>query len=398
MRNLVLDSLEIRNFRGFKHLQIERLARVNLIVGKNNVGKSSLLEAIQLYARRGSPILLREQLRARDESRQLPDRSGDAEEFRSVLKYVFYGRNNVTEHQIQIGPVNSQEETLVIATNWWNAGQVGDGLRIIQLPETAEGGKNAHVIPGLTIHLGQQMLFNFAFLSTYPIPSSSLNTDIKDIASVYIAVNGLDRRAITELWDSIALTDLEKEILAALRFVAPGVEGITLISDPVVINERIPIVKVKGIDERLPLRSLGDGMQRVLGISLALVNAKDGILLIDEFENGLHYVIQPDLWRLIFQVARRLNVQVFATTHSWDCIESFQKASKGDHQEEELAHIYTEDDIVTVKDTQENHQQREDHQEEGLLIRLESKKDGIRSTLFDKRRLGIATREQIEVR
>lgn len=52
MSNLILDSLEIRNFRGFNHLQIERLARVNLIVGKNNVGKSSLLEAIELYARR----------------------------------------------------------------------------------------------------------------------------------------------------------------------------------------------------------------------------------------------------------------------------------------------------------------------------------------------------------
>lgn len=397
MSNLILDSLEIRNFRGFNHLQIERLARVNLIVGKNNVGKSSLLEAIELYAHRGSPILLREQLRARDESRQLPDRSGDAEELRSVLKYVFYGRSNVIEHQIQIGPVNSQEETLTIAANWWNAGQVGDGLRIVQLPESAESGKNAHLIPGLTIHIGHQMLFNFAFLSTYPIPFSSLNPDLKDIPSVFIGANGLDRRAITELWDSIALTDLEKEVLAALRFVAPGIEGITLISDPALLNERIPIVKVKSIDERLPLRSLGDGMQRVLGISLALVNAKDGILLIDEFENGLHYVIQPDLWRLIFQVARRLNVQVFAATHSWDCIEAFQQASKGDQQEEEFPDMYSEDDIIPVEVTQGNHQQAA-HQEEGLLIRLESKKDGIKSTLFDERQLGIATREQIEVR
>ena len=395
--NLILDSLEIRNFRGFKHLQIERLARVNLIVGKNNVGKSSLLEAIQLYAHRGSPILLREQLRARDESRPVLDRSGDAEEFRSVLKYVFYGRSNVIGQQIQIGPVNSQEETLFIAVNWGNAGQIGDELRLVQLPEAAEGGRNAHLIPGLTIHLGKQLLFNLVFLPAYPIPSSSLNSDLKDIATVFIVANGLGKREITELWDSIALTDLEKEVLAALRFVAPGVEGITLVSDPALINERIPIVKVKGIDDRLPLRSLGDGMQRVLGISLALANAKNGLLLIDEFENGLHYAIQPDLWRLIFQVARRLNVQVFATTHSWDCIESFQEASNGDHQEVGLAHIYSEDDIVPVKVTQENHQQ-EKHQEEGLLIRLESKKNGIKSTLFDKRQLEIATREQIEVR
>ena len=109
-------------------------------------------------------------------------------------------------------------------------------------------------------------------------------------------------------------------------------------------------------------------MLRALGISLALVNVKDGILLIDEFENGLYYSVQPDLWQFIFRVARRLNVQVFATTHSWDCIEGFQKAAQ------------------------------EDNQEEGLLIRLESKKGEIAATLFDERQLGIVTREQIEVR
>jgi hypothetical protein len=74
------------------------------------------------------------------------------------------------------------------------------------------------------------------------------------------------------------------------------------------------------------------------------------------------------LWHLIFQLARHLNVQVFATTHSWDCIAAFQQASQ------------------------------EDHQEEGLLIRLESKKGEMGVTLYDARRLGIATREKIEVR
>src|SRR5438128_785497 len=101
---------------------------------------------------------------------------------------------------------------------------------------------------------------------------------------------------------------------------------------------------------------------------LALVNAKDGILLIDEFENGLYYSVQPDVWLLIFQVARRINVQVFATTHSWDCVEAFEKAASGDHQED------------------------------GLLIRLESKQSDIAATVFDARQLGIATREHIEVR
>src|SRR5437868_6617271 len=130
----------------------------------------------------------------------------------------------------------------------------------------------------------------------------------------------------------------------------------------------IPTVKIAGIDEPLPLRSLGDGMQRMLGIALALVNTRDGMLLIDEIENGIHYSAQLDLWRLIFRLAHRLNVQVFATTHSWDCIEAFQKAAQ------------------------------ENEKEEGVLIRLSSRKGEIGVTLFDEEELGIATREQIEVR
>src|SRR5581483_12447785 len=113
---------------------------------------------------------------------------------------------------------------------------------------------------------------------------------------------------------------------------------------------------------------LGGGMLRALGIALALVNARDGILLIDEFENGIHYSAQTELWELIFQLAHRLNVQVFATTHSWDCIKGFQKAAQ------------------------------ENTEEEGMFIRLSLFGDDVIATMFDERKLAIATREDIEVR
>jgi AAA15 family ATPase/GTPase len=92
------------------------------------------------------------------------------------------------------------------------------------------------------------------------------------------------------------------------------------------------------------------------------------MLRIDEFENGLYFSVQPDVWRLVLQVARRLNVQVFATTHSWDCIKAFQEALQ------------------------------EDKQEEGLLIRLQWRKDEIGAVLYDEEDLKVATHEQIEVR
>ena len=72
---------------------------------------------------------------------------------------------------------------------------------------------------------------------------------------------------------------------------------------------------------------MGDGMLRVLQLALKLFAAKGGFLLIDEFENGLHYSVQEKVWGLLFEVAERHNIQIFATTHSWDCIESFTKVA-----------------------------------------------------------------------
>lgn len=81
------------------------------------------------------------------------------------------------------------------------------------------------------------------------------------------------------------------------------------------------------------MSSLGEGVSRALWIGSSIVNSKEGLLLVDEVENGLHYSVQPDLWKMIFKTARQLDVQVFATTHSHDCVRAFQQVSK--EQEEE---------------------------------------------------------------
>ena len=113
---------------------------------------------------------------------------------------------------------------------------------------------------------------------------------------------------------------------------------------------------------------MGDGMVRLFHLALALVNSKGGILLVDEIENGLHYSVHEDLWKLVFKTARDLNVQVFATTHSWDCIEAFQRAAC------------------------------EDESSEGYLIRLGWRKDEVVATVYDENDLAIVTRDHIEVR
>lgn len=377
MSDLILNSLEIRNFRGFQHLQIERLGRVNLIVGKNNVGKTSLLEALQLYARRGDPMLIWEMLDIRDEGVYLPvdrlsvSRVTAIDEQLTSLRYLFFGREARSEYldPIQIGALDDANKSLSIAVRWYVVREDKSGIRKLQPLQPDEYAVADDPVPRFVIHIGAQSE-RFIPLT----PSRYIGSDLSEITCIFRRADGMKKEQMAELWDSIALTDLEKDVLTALRIVAPGVEGLNLRGDPRTARtqdqqrERFPIIKVNSLDEPLPLRSLGDGIMRTLEIVLALVNAKDGMLLIDEFENGIYYTVLPELWQLIFQLARRLNVQVFATTHDWECIEAFQKAAV------------------------------EDKQDEGLLVRLSLKGDDIVATLFDERRLAIATRNRIEVR
>ena len=364
MSKLILNSLEVRNFRAFHDLKIEHLGRVNLLVGKNNVGKTSLLEAIQMYASRAStPTFIWEIMRARREVKQS---FINVRDMLAALKYLFYGRNDIRPglQPIQIGPINSPQEMLSIAIDW-SITETRDGALHTRPLEPGEDYTADNLAPRFTIQAAGTTL-------SYPIdpslPQGILRLNSNEIPCILTPSHGLGGRRLIELWDGIALTKLEADVLATLRLIAPGLVDLNFVSTPLSGGERIPVVKITDSDEPLPLYSLGDGMLRALGISLALVNAKDGILLIDEFENGLYYSVQPAVWRLIFQVARRLNVQVFVTTHSWDCVEAFEKAANADHQEN------------------------------GLLIRLESKQGDIVATLFDERQLGIATREHIEVR
>lgn len=169
------------------------------------------------------------------------------------------------------------------------------------------------------------------------------------------------------LWDKIALSDLEKDVVDALRIIDPEITAVSMVGGEGPRQTRTAIVRAAGIPRPVPLRSFGDGLNRLFGIALSLVNAKDGLLLIDEFENGMHHTVQADAWRAVFRLASRLDIQVVATSHSWDAIEAFQKVANEDP-------------------------------EEGVLVRLSRRGDDIIPTVFREKELAIATRDRIEVR
>jgi ABC-type multidrug transport system ATPase subunit len=318
MSELKLDSLRIRNFRTFRDLTIDRLGRVNLIVGKNNVGKTSLLEAVNLYVRGGTGESLQQII----EARQL----GDLDAYRSTTKseygvdlpparHLFHGCPDYS----MVGPDDEELSEAPV-------------LRISSSPERNRTlqmwcelvGSGGNSVVDLRFQVGD---------------SPGISSKVLGEKTISVFLSAQDLRADAEMyWDHIAVTQDEDRVLEALSLI-DQVEDVGLAvprssNGATASGERFPIARLADQDRPEPLSNLGEGMNRTFALIVGLIRAKQGILLVDEVENGLHHSVQSDVWRMIFETARDLDVQVFATTHSQDCLRAFRRVAN-DYQDEE---------------------------------------------------------------
>lgn len=160
---------------------------------------------------------------------------------------------------------------------------------------------------------------------------------------------GEDTYTLDDLWSRTALTDDEENVIESLRIIDPNISAVSMIGGSTERRRgvvRTAIVRSKNIHRPVPLRSFGDGVNRLFAIILSLVNAQGGLLLIDEFENGLHHSVQKDVWRAIFKISHKLDVQVFATTHSQDAVKAFQKAASESPGENSLVSLARRGDRI----------------------------------------------------
>src|SRR4029077_12212915 len=138
----------------------------------------------------------------------------------------------------------------------------------------------------------------------------------------FVTPSSIDSGRTGVLWDMVALTPEEECGVASLRIIEPGIERIAFLGEGGRASRSF-FLKMEGSEERLPLGSLGDGLKRLLTLTLHLVSARGGFLLVDEIDTGLHYSVMADMWRLVIQTAKRPPHPGFPTTHSPDSVHSF---------------------------------------------------------------------------
>ena len=368
--SLKIESITLERFRVFRELTIRGLGRVNLVTGKNNTGKSSVLEGLRILANNAAPDEIYDILRYREENIEEREEEGHPTDPDSLflVSGLFHGFPLISEDPEPVSISTSGKPipmSMTMRLDWRSAELDSDGKRRwVPLDKLDPDGIAALIVEGE----GTPKVYPLdRFRYPYSMRRGRFEpSDETRMSCVFVSpYGGGGTGMLGPLWDKIALSDREKDVVEALRIIDPQISAVAMIGS----TRRRPtaIVRADNIERPIPLRSFGDGLNRLFGIILSLVNAPGGLLLVDEIENGLHHTVQLDVWRTIFQLAQTLDIQVFATSHSWDVVETFQKAAA-------------------------------EVPEEGALIRLARRGEDIISTVLSEDELAIATRDEIEVR
>ncbi|SFG93483.1 AAA family ATPase [Methylobacterium gossipiicola] len=325
-----LEALSIRNFRAIDELKIPEVTDINLIVGKNSTGKTTILEAIRLLLVGDLRPKLYSLLSDREEytfgrrenfNRALASSGGDL-----AFNTLFWGRPELSEQchfEIDGGPSGPFLEVRFV----WLRVERGSDASIRYIPSPTPD-TEPDTVPGFTFNRmeGIQAVLPLDRINRV-INRRALRDDIEgDI--VFLPSSGMSMDEIGRLWDSVALTDDEDDVVDALRIIAPNLEKLVMVQSPDSRSDRMLMAKVSQFRGPIPFKSLGEGAGHLLSIALALIKARGGALLIDEIATGIHYSVQPTLWEMISRQSSRYKIQVFATTHSLDCVRALRSADQ----------------------------------------------------------------------
>ena len=325
-------SLSIKNFRGFRDFTLSSLGRVNLILGANNIGKTALLEAIFLLSGESNISLIHMLNAMRALSHHLQG-------------YVNQSSDSFWDHLFHQFDVHNHIEL---------QGQYGEGLtrqvKLALIPRSF-----IQINSEITVHERLENLSTKALQMTYNDSSGNEKTtqmfidtqgnfhiespsSLRPTIPIYILTACQQGSlAIVEesakLFGELIINQQPDALLVTLQPIEPRLKRLI----PIPNSSSGMIYGDIGLKKMLPLPLLGEGLNRLTHILLRMMTVSaHGFLLIDEIDNGLHYSTLHQAWKAIAKTAQDFDVQIFTTTHSWECIQAasevFKASPAGDFQ------------------------------------------------------------------
>ena len=295
----MIDSIEINNFRGIHHGKIDGLSLVNLFFGKNNCGKSSLLESIFLVCGQSNP-LLPASINSMRAYKRLEE---------SDIHNFFYKMDS--SRDIQIATAGTQERHLAITS----------------FREAATDSNS--VTTELPYHYGLRMKYytkegEYSSEVLYDVGGSNQlkqtthidNRYAEKLKCVYLSPR-YDSNASVEGLHNIIMNKDEDFLVEALRVLEPDAKKPAFMDNIMFVDTGLP--------QRLPINLMGDGIRKIVSFLTSIYQCKGGVVLIDELSNGFHYSVMKPMWDVVIRAAIKNDVQIFATTHDEDSIKGFQE-------------------------------------------------------------------------
>ncbi|MFH1096533.1 MAG: AAA family ATPase [Candidatus Desantisbacteria bacterium] len=321
------QSLSIENFRGIINLEITDMKRVNLLVGRNNCGKTSVLEAVFLLSGMSNPQLpinihnFRDLVLASDEDFSYMFRNLDFSVPISIMGNIDNCKRNlsITPLYVDYSPQQSkkskqkeiinQQENITVSTSF---ARLVEGINLVF--------KN---------HQNQKFQGQISLKESKMLVADNYKEDLKcSYLNPKTIMVQIDKRM-----EGLLIQKKLDTVISVLKNIEPKVMDIRMGANGMIYVD-------VGANNLLPLNIMGDGMRLILAMMAAIADMKNGVLLVDEIENGLHYTSLSVMWKAIFAACKEYNVQLIATTHSYECIEAFSNVYDKIESEGDTIRLY----------------------------------------------------------
>ncbi len=281
---LMIENINIEHYKCFEEFKIEGLDRINIISGKNNVGKTALLEAF---------LLTQDYARATIAKNRNIDNSQYANYLRNFKYSIF------TDGEYFAFNVKNKKD-----------------LNKVELEEVAKlnNDYNEFICEYYGYSKGEKIEV------VRPLEKVRMYDadDVGDVSS-YINSSKPNNKKLVELYSQIQTKGIQHKFLEYLQKLD---DNIKWIEPQALNNEMVLRVNLNNPKISLTTSELGEGVNRYIEI-LATMLSDNEYVFIDEIENGLHYSKLVDIAKVIIEIAESKNIQVFITTHDKDVIEAF---------------------------------------------------------------------------
>ncbi len=309
------DELKISNFRGINHAELKEMKQLNLIVGNNNSGKTSILEALFILSGMSNPQLLL------NINSQRNFQLSDDDDFKYLFSNLkidrtieLEGKVSGVKRYLKITPYQGSQMIISSKKNNSSLNQMLTSpfapplqSRPVQLENRMKE------IDGIKISFKNDGNPEEDLYISLKNESMSFSSSYKEALNArYLSAQILLMSGIIDL-SSMVRKKQVKEIVDILKQIEPKLSDIRIMKDNAIYFDI-------GKDELFPINIMGDGIIRTLSVLSSMYDMSGGVLLLDEIENGLHYSSVKVFWKAVLLLANKLDVQIIATTHSYEAL------------------------------------------------------------------------------